>query len=43
MEKKTYTKPEVKVYELDSECSQICSSSPSELKFRNEEGDDEQF
>lgn len=44
MEKKTYTKPEVKVHELDSECAQICSTSPtSELKFCNEEGDDEQY
>lgn len=43
MEKKIYMKPEVKVYELDSESAQICSTSSRELKLCDEVGDDEQF
>lgn len=48
MPKRTYARPEVKVYELGPEYAQICktsdeTSTTSEPKFFNEASDEEQF
>ena len=45
--KKTYVKPDIQVYELDPEHALICkqsdTSETSELYFRDEIGEEEQF